>query len=163
MKNNKQGIVFVFGIIIVILFIWINNNHNELVLPAAWFLIGGGFLYRGFSFWKSSRDIKENGIKTDAQVIDYKTTSIGSNNSSKKSYYPIITFKNEDGKKLTQELKVSDTSRSLNKTIAIIYLKKGNDYEIIKDSKLWTIYYPILYIAIGLFIIGGGVFSLLEK
>lgn len=163
MKNYKQGIIFVFGIIIVILFIWINNNHNELVIPAAWFLIGIGFLYRGFSFWKSSHEIKENGIKTVAKIIDYKTTSIGSNNSSKKSYYPIITFKNQNGTELTQELKVSDTSRNLNKTIAIIYLKKGNDYEIIKDSKLWTVYYPMLYIGIGFCIIGAGVISLLEK
>lgn len=156
-KNSKQFALLGIIVTTISLFVWVNNNHNELILPLTWILVGSGFIFHGISLRKSNRVIEKNGINTKAEIIDYKTSKIGAN----KTYTPIIKFNNEHGDEITQELKQNDITRRVNCEIDIIYLFKNNEYEIIKGSSLWTIYYPIATFFIGSSIIAAGLFSMI--
>lgn len=127
----------------------------ENLIGAIVFLIcGGGFLYAGFYTRNSNRRINANGVKTKAKIIDFKKEMIkNADGASFKHHFPIVRFTDRHGIETSQMLDSSENPKRINELIDIVYLKKENNYEIIKANDWWEKNLPTS------FIIGGFLFS----
>lgn len=111
-------------------------------------------LFNGINTLIKNKRIKKNGIKAVGVIIDFNIkTDKDPERGTKISKYPIIEFKNRKGERITSELTQSDNQYMIGNNIPIIYLKNGNNYNIVIDSKLWLINFPLGMTIIGLFVL----------
>lgn len=129
-------------------------------------IFGGMFLYVGISTRNAQRRVREQGIRTQALIIDFTVkTGMQTANSHRMTYYhyPIVRFTDEDGIETTQQLNYTTQPNQLNEYIDIMYIKHAeNDYEMIIDSKLWKNFVPQLFIGIGVVALLIGVVKLIS-
>ena len=137
---------------------------ENLIGGIIFFVVGSGFLYAGFYIRKTNRRIRANGIRTKAKIIDFiedrNKDAVG---DSHVYHFPIVSFTDRNGIKTTQKLDSSDNPKRINELIDIIYLKKENEYEIIKDNDWWEKNLPLILLTGGFLFSGIGIIWLINK
>lgn len=149
---------------IIILIIGLNNYNKDLVGGFIFLLVGGFILFAGFYLRKTNNRIKTNGIKTKAKIIDFVEERIKNGDGESYLYhFPIVSFTDRNGIETTQKLDSSDKPKRINKMIDIIYVKKENEYEIIKDNDWWEKNLPMILLIGGFLFSGIGIIWLINK
>ncbi len=137
---------------------------ENLIGAAVFLFVGGAFLFVGYYVRSSNRRIQANGIKTKTKIIDFVTERIKNTDGDSNIYhFPIVRFTDKNGIETIQKLDSSESPRRINQPIDIIYLKKGNDYEIMIDSTYWKTYFPMIFITLGFIFSGIGILWLINK
>jgi hypothetical protein len=137
---------------------------ENLIGNIVFLIVGGGFLYAGFYIRNTNRRILTNGIKTKAQIIDFKKERIkDADGESFEYHFPIVSFTDRNGIETTQKLDSSENPKRINELIDIIYLKKENEYEIIKDNDWWEKNLPMILLIGGFLFSGIGIIWLINK
>ena len=137
---------------------------ENLIGNIVFFIVGGGFLYAGFYIRNTNRRILTNGIKTKAQIIDFKKERIkDADGESFEYHFPIVSFTDRNGIETIQKLDSSENPKRINELIDIIYLKKDNEYEIIKDNEWWEKNLPMILLIGGFLFSGIGIIWLINK
>ena len=147
MKSNF--IKYLIAGVFVIAFITLKEYSEDFTVGIIFFICGIGFLFAGFYMRNTNRRIETNGIKTKAKIIDFVEDRV----NDSLYHFPVVRFTDKNGIATTQKLNSSANPKKINQFIDIIYLKKGNDYEIMINSTFWKNYFPMA------FIIGGFLFS----
>lgn len=102
------------------------------------------------------QSIQKNGIRTISKIVDikkYTDNSSLADSGPRTSIYPIVEFITKNGEKVTSELNQGKGNYQIGQNVNIIYLKKGKKYDIVTNSNLWLIKFPIGMIIIGLIIL----------
>jgi hypothetical protein len=137
---------------------------ENLIGNIVFLIVGGGFLYAGFYIRNTNRRILTNGIKTKAQIIDFKKERIkDADGESFEYHFPIVSFTDRNVIETTQKLDSSENPKRINELIDIIYLKKENEYEIIKDNDWWEKNLPMILLIGGFLFSGIGIIWLINK
>jgi len=137
---------------------------ENLIGNIVFLIVGGGFLYAGFYIRNTNRRILTNGIKTKAQIIDFKKERIkDADGESFEYHFPIVSFTDRNGIETTQKLDSSENPKRINELIDIIYLKKENEYEIIKDNDWWEKNLPMILLIGGFLFSAIGIIWLINK
>ncbi|MCB0371724.1 MAG: DUF3592 domain-containing protein [Muricauda sp.] len=127
-------------------------------------LVGGGFLFVGYFVRNSNRRIQANGIKTKAKIIDFVAERIKNGDGDSNIYhFPVVRFTDKNGVETTQKLDSSANPNRINQPIDIIYLKKGEDYEVMINSAFWKTYFPMIFIILGYMFFGFGIIRLINQ
>ncbi|PSG88226.1 hypothetical protein [Aurantibacter aestuarii] len=154
----KKTVLFVLGFGVFLYFIKLSNEaHLESTIL---FTIGSLFIFLGLRLQKDNDDVIKHGIKTKAQVVNFiKDFYVTRKGRMEICYYPIIKFKNKNQIEITKKLEYHISQEYMNQFIKIIYLKRGDHYEITVDKKnksftFYHIFYivGILFISIAFFI-----------
>ncbi|WP_108808649.1 hypothetical protein [Aquimarina spinulae] len=137
---------------------------ENLIGAFVFLIVGGGFLYAGYYIRNSNLRIETNGIKTKAEIVDFiKERSEDIDGYSSVYHFPIVRFTDINGIETTQKLNSSSDPKRINQLIDIIYLKKGNQYEIMMNSEFWKNYFPMIFIIGGVLSSGIGMVWLIIK
>ncbi|WP_435138567.1 hypothetical protein [Formosa sp. A9] len=137
---------------------------ENLIGNIVFLIVGGGFLYAGFYIRNTNRRILTNGIKTKAQIIDFKKERIkDADGESFEYHFPIISFTDRNGIEMTQKLDSSENPKRINELIDIIYLKRENEYEIVKDNDWWEKNLTMILLIGGFLFSGIGIILLINK
>lgn len=137
---------------------------ENLIGNIVFLIVGGGFLYAGFYIRNTNRRILINGIKAKAQIIDFKKERIkDADGESFEYHFPIVSFTDRNGIETTQKLNSSENPNRINELIDIIYLKKEDEYEIIKDNDWWEKNLPMILLFGGFLFSGIGIILLINK
>ena len=109
-----------------------------------------------------NRYITTYGIKTKATIIRFiKEQKRDSDGNINTYHMPVVRFKDHHtGEPVEKQLTVSQSPKKSHQEIAIIYLKKGNRYEIIMNTTFWKSYFPMIFIGIGVLFIAMGCYWL---
>ena len=117
-------------------------------IPGLILLIGG---IRGLI---KNSIIKKNGIRTVATIVDQKLyTTKNFDSGDRVTTYPVVEFRNTSGNKIVQELNQGKGSYIVGQRLSIIYLKRNRDYEIVTNSNLYLVRFPLGMAIIGLIIL----------
>jgi len=151
-----------FGLLIVIFSAFFYNR--DLLGGLIFLIVGCGFLYAGFYIRNTNNRIKANGIKTKARIVDFKKErNKDTDGDSYEYHFPIVSFTDRNGVETTQKLDSSENPKRINELIDIIYLKKENEYEIIKDNDWWKKNLPMILLIGGFLFSGIGIIWLINK
>ena len=139
--------------------------YNQDILGGLVFLVVGfGFLYAGFYIRNINSRIQANGFKTKAKIVDFEKERIKDADGDSYTYhFPIVSFTDRNGIETTQKLDSNEKQERINEMIDIIYLKKENEYEIIKDNDWWEKNLPIILLIGGFLFSGIGIIWLINK
>ena len=149
---------------ILIILIGLYNYNEDLIGGFIFLTVGCGFLYAGYYIRNINRRIQANGIKTKAKIIDFKEERNEDADGNSHVYHlPIVSFTDRNGIKTTQKLDSSENPKRINELIDIIYLKKENEYEIIKDNDWWEKNLPMILLIGGFLFSGIGIIWLINK
>ncbi len=114
-----------------------------------------GIIFSGIGLYLKSnvRNFKKNGIKIKAEIISYIKEVSETRNDKSTYYYPRFRFKTIEGE--TVEKTHSSGLTTKPKTILperkeIYYLKNENEFEILINSKLWTLVIPNAFLIFGM-------------
>lgn len=136
-------------------------------LFVALFFMGIGLIMilAALEFMRKYEQMEVKGIKTKAKIIDFIAEREKNNHDSRGTtyYFPIVEFLDVDGNKVVQKLDFSEESNRINTFINILYLKQGNEYDILVDKKLWKSTFPQIFIYFGYFSIGVGIILIVRK
>lgn len=136
---------------------------ENLIGAIVFLIVGGTLLYAGFHIRNTNRRIKTCGIKTKAKIIDFVEERIKTGDGESYLYhFPLVCFTDRNGIATTQKLDSSDKPKRINELIDIIYIKKGNEYEIIKDNDWWENNLPTILIIAGFLFFGIGIIWILS-
>lgn len=150
------------GLLIVIFSAFFYNR--DLLGGLIFLIVGCGFLYAGFYIQNTNNRIKANGIKTKAKIVDFKKErNKDADGDSYEYHFPIVSFTDQNGIETTQKLDSSENPKRINELIDIIYLKKENEYEIIKDNDWWEKNLPMILLIGGFLFSGIGIIWLINK
>ena len=150
------------GLLIVIFSAFFYNR--DLLGGLVFLVVGCGFLYAGFYIRNTNSRIKANGIKTQAKIVDFKKERTkDADGDSYEYHFPIVTFTDQNGVETTQKLDSSENPKRINELIDIIYLKKENEYEIIKDNDWWEKNLPVILFIGGFLFSAIGIIWLINK
>jgi hypothetical protein len=150
------------GLLIVIFSAFFYNR--DLLGGLVFLVVGFGFLYAGFYIRNTNSRIKANGIKTQAKIVDFKKERTKDvDGDSYEYHFPIVSFTDRNGVETTQKLDSSENPKRINELIDIIYLKKENEYEIIKDNDWWEKNLPMILLIGGFLFSGIGIIWLINK
>ncbi len=150
------------GLLIVIFSAFFYNR--DLLGGLIFLVVGFGFLYAGFYIRNTNSRIKANGIKTKAKIVDFKKErNKDADGDSYEYHFPIVSFTDRNGVETTQKLDSSENPKRINELIDIIYLKKENEYEIIKDNDWWEKNLPMIFLIVGFLFSGIGIIWLINK
>lgn len=163
-KNFKQNLALLIFLPLVLLFLFCSFRVTEFVLYTA---TGIGCIYAGSSIKKHNRNMEKNGIRTKAKIIDFHIVERQSNlrrtsmrQQKVKYYYPIILFTDLNSNSITQQMPdASSVPKKINDMIDILYLKKGDKYEVIDDTTWRKSYLPTILIIIGIYFLLQGISS----
>ena len=98
--------------------------------------------------------IKKNGIRTIATIIDRKLyTEKDLEYGDRTTTYPVVEFRDTSGNTIVQELDQGDGSYMVGQRLSIIYLKRNREYEIVTNSNLFLVRFPLGMLIIGLIIL----------
>ncbi|MFL1896021.1 hypothetical protein ACJRPK_09985 [Aquimarina sp. 2-A2] len=128
---------------------------ERFIIPLIMFGIPGLILFTGgIQQLVKNLFIKKNGIQTIAKIIDLKIyTDRNYESGPTSTTYPVIEFYEKNGSKIVKELTEGNGKYQRGQRLSIVYIKRYNDYEIITDSKLFLIKFPIGMIVIGFIIL----------
>lgn len=118
------------------------------------FLFSFAFVIFGILHRKHVRKIQSDGVKTLAEIMKYEAKVEEYNDGDFTTYYyPYFRFVNEEGE-IVELLHSSGLTRkpkgSLPRKKEIFYLKsEEGEYDIVINSKLWTVYIPNTFICFG--------------
>ncbi|PKG42617.1 DUF3592 domain-containing protein [Psychroflexus sp. MES1-P1E] len=150
------------GLLIVIFSAFFYNR--DLLGGLVFLVVGFGFLYAGFYIRNTNSRIKTNGIKTQAKIVDFKKERTkDADGDSYEYHFPVVSFTDRNGVETTQKLDSSENPKRINELIDIIYLKKENEYEIIKDNDWWENNLPMILLIGGFLFSGIGIIWLINK
>ena len=150
------------GLLIVIFSVFFYNR--DLLGGLVFLVVGCGFLYAGFYIRNTNSRINANGIKTKAKIVDFKKErNKDADGDSYEYHFPIVSFTDRNGVETTQKLDSSENPKRINELIDIIYLKKENEYEIIKDNDWWEKNLPMILLIGGFLFSGIGIIWLINK
>jgi hypothetical protein len=150
------------GLLIVIFSTFFYNR--DLLGGLIFLIVGCGFLYAGFYNRNSNSRIKANGIKTKAKIVDFKKErNKDADGDSYEYHFPIVSFTDLNGIETIQKLDSSENPKRINELIDIIYVKKENEYEIIKDNDWWEKNLPMILLIGGILFFGIGIMWLINK
>jgi hypothetical protein len=150
------------GLLIVIFCVFFYNQN--LLGGLVFLVVGCGLLYAGFYFRNTNSRIKATGIKTKAKIVDFKKERNNDAGGDSYEYHlPIVSFTDRNGVETTQKLDSSENPKRINELIDIIYLRKENEYEIIKDNDWWEKNLPIILLIGGFIFSGIGIIWLINK
>ena len=150
------------GLLIVIFNAFFYNR--DLLGGLVFLVVGCGFLYAGFYIRNTNSRIKANGIKAKAKIVDFKKERTkDADGDSYEYHFPIVSFTDRNGVETTQKLDSSENPKRINELIDIIYLKKENEYEIIKDNDWWEKNLPMISLIGGFLFSGIGIIWLISK
>ena len=150
------------GLSIVIFSVFFYNR--DLLGGLVFLVVGCGFLYAGFYIRNTNSRINANGIKTKAKIVDFKKErNKDADGDSYEYHFPIVSFTDRNGVETTQKLDSSENPKRINELIDIIYLKKENEYEIIKDNDWWEKNLPMILLIGGFLFSGIGIIWLINK
>jgi hypothetical protein len=150
------------GLLIVIFSAFFYNR--DLLGGLVFLVVGFGFLYAGFYIRNTNSRIKTNGIKTQAKIVDFKKERTkDADGDSYEYHFPVVSFTDRNGVETTQKLDSSENPKRINELIDIIYLKKENEYEIIKDNDWWEKNLPMIFLIGGFLFSGIGIIWLINK
>ncbi len=162
MNIEIRNQILPIGFLIVLFALY--NYNKDLISGFIFLSVGGGFLYFGFYLRNTNRRIQTSGTKTRAKIIDFvEKPIIDADGDSHLYHFPIVSFIDLNGIEYTQKLDSSENPKRINKQIDIIYLKKEDEYEIIKDNDLLEKNLPIIFIIGGLLFFGIGIVWLINK
>ncbi len=137
---------------------------ENLIGAFVFIIVGCGFLYAGFYVRNSNQRIQANGIKTKAKIIDFfEEKRKDADGDTHINHFPIVSFTDRNGIVTTQKLDSSENPKRINELIDIIYLKKGNEYQIMINSEFWKTYFPMIFIIAGFLFSGIGIIWLTNK
>ncbi|WP_421813563.1 hypothetical protein [Flagellimonas sp.] len=137
---------------------------ENLIGALVFLIVGGVFLFAGFYFRKSSYRIQTKGVKTKAKIVDCVEEKIKDADGYSNTYhFPIIKFTDRNGIETSQKLDSTGNPKKINEVIDIIYLKNGNEYEIIINSVFWKSYFHLIFIVGGFLFSGIGTIWLINK
>ena len=115
---------------------FITNNH-EFVFQL---LFGFFILVIGILFNNKINKIKENGICTNGEVIDFvKERNYTEDSLNQFLHYPVVRFKDLKGNSIERKSEIGTSIKStktLPYSTKIYYKQKGNDFEIIIENKI---------------------------
>jgi hypothetical protein len=162
MNIDIKKYILPIGLLIVIFSAFFYNR--DLFGGLIFLVVGCGFLYAGFHTRNTNNRIKANGIKTKAKIVDFKKErNKDADGDSYEYHFPIVSFTDQNGVETTQKLDSSENPKRINELIDIIYLKKENEYEIIKDNDWWEKNLPIILLIGGFLFSGIGIIWLINK
>ncbi|WP_368668183.1 hypothetical protein [Flagellimonas sp. S3867] len=122
------------------------------------------FLFVGIYLRNFSHRIQTKGIKTKAKIVDFVEEKIKDSDGNSNIYhFPIVRFTDRNGIETSQKLDSSEKPQKINESIDIIYLKNGNEYEVMVNSKFWKSYFHLIFILGGLLFSGIGIIWLINK
>ncbi|SHF25926.1 hypothetical protein SAMN03080594_103115 [Arenibacter palladensis] len=128
---------------------------DDHIIPILMFDIPGLILLiGGINGLIKNSIIKKNGIKTIATIIDRKLYAEKDlEYGDRTSTYPVVQFRDTNGNTIIQELDQGDGSYMVGQRLSIIYLKRNREYEIVTNSKLFLVRFPLRMLIIGLIIL----------
>lgn len=148
MKIKFIDHILPIGLLLAIIVLY--NYSEDLTVGFIFLIVGAVFLYAGFFVYNSHQRIITKGIKTKAKIIDFLEKKLSDGDDGYRLYhFPIVSFTDKNGIEATQQLDCSENPKKVNQIIDIVYLKKGNEYEIVIDNKWWITYFPLLFISMG--------------
>jgi len=137
---------------------------ENLIGDLVFLIVGGMFLFVGFYFRKSSHRIQTTGIKTKAKITGFVEEKIADADGNSNTYhFPIVRFTDRIGIETSQKLDSSENQKRINELIDIIYLKNGDEYEVMINNKFWKSYFYLIFIIGGLLFSGIGIIWLISK
>ena len=161
MRIDIKKHILPIGLLIVIFSFFFYNQ--DLLGGLVFLIVGCGYLYAGFYIRNTNYRIKTNGIKAKAKIIDFKKEqNKDADGESYEYHFPIVSFTDRNGVETTQKLDSSENPKRINELIDIIYLKKGNEYKIIKDNDWWEKNFPMIFIIGGFLFFGIGIIWLIN-
>lgn len=132
------------------------------------FLVAGGmFLFVGIKIRNNHKRISSAGIWTEALIIQF-VEEIGHDTNdnhigSPRYHYPVVQFTDEDGQETIQRLYSTANPNLLNEYINICYIKhEDGEYEIVQNTKFMGSQFPMIFIALGGFMMLAGVIRLIS-
>jgi hypothetical protein len=162
MKIDIRNHILPTGVLIIIIGLYYYNK--DLIGGFVFLTVGGGFLFAGLYSRNRNNRILTNGVKTKAKIVDFVEQRIEDvDGGYRLCHFPIVNFIDRNGIETNQKLDFSDNPKRINKLIDIIYLKKDNEYEIIKDNDWWEENLPIICIIGGFIFSGIGILWLINK
>ncbi|TRX28633.1 hypothetical protein FNW25_04380 [Flavobacterium franklandianum] len=115
---------------------FITNNHDYVFQ----LLLGFFILIFGILFNNKINKIKENGICTNGEIIDFvKEINYTEDSLNRFLYYPIIRFKDLKGNSIERKAEIGTSiksSKTLPYNTKIYYKQNGTNYEIIIENKI---------------------------
>jgi hypothetical protein len=159
-KPHLRILRIIIPITYVVLFFFFRDKISVFVFLG----LGIAFSWVGLHIWFSNRKIRENGIKTKAEIIDFTEEKIRDvDRESHKHYFPIVQFTDRNGLQVTQKMETSANPKRLKKPMDIIYCKKDNAYEIIENNNFWNFYFPVIFISAGILSLGIGIVWIIKE
>ncbi|MFD2543722.1 DUF3592 domain-containing protein [Lacinutrix gracilariae] len=162
MNIDLKKHILPFGILVLLF--WLSKSFEEYIGAVVFLIVGSGFLFAGFYIRNTNSRIRANGIKTKAKIVDFKKErNKDADGDSYEYHFPIVSFTDRNGVETTQKLDSSENPKRINELIDIIYLKKQNEYEIIKDNDWWEKNLPMILLIGGFLFYGIGIIWLINK
>lgn len=109
-------------------------------------VVSSMFTLMGIYLRKRIRKFQLEGKKTTANIVEYiKKKSKDSDGGYTTYYYPNLSFKTYDGKRIRKILDSGTTwkpKKALPHRIEIYYIKEDGEYEVLINSRLWVSIIP---------------------
>lgn len=108
-------------------------SSNSIDNPTIFVLIGIGIILLGIYLYFRTKRILEEGIKTQAKIVDYVVEEKEHERGPGKdyTYWPILEFTNDKGELIRQKHNRSYSSKIHSEEVAIAYIKNKIRYEIV--------------------------------
>ncbi len=127
---------------------------DNYVLMAILCLFGIILLYLGYHLRSKTKKMETYGRRVTARIVKHiEKVSRDTEGLSSTYYYPVLEFKNNEGRLIQQELKLGTTIKSRKETMNIIYLLKEEEYEILIDNAFLKHWLPNILMCLGLVLI----------
>ncbi|WP_431124339.1 DUF3592 domain-containing protein [Flagellimonas flava] len=132
--------------------------------PIVFIIIGISFVYAGLWLSIANRTIRNTGIKTKAKIVDYiEEKRVDADGDGHIYHFPVVNFTNQQGDEITQQLTLSEKPKRTNQWIEIVYLKKENEYHIIKNDDWWEINLPTIFLIFGGLFLAIGIYGITSE
>ena len=127
---------------------------NNILTPLIVVFVGILFIGIGMFLRRRVQKIQSQGTRVTAEIISYiKKESQDIDGFATTYYYPLIRFKTKDST-VVEQVHSSGLSIKPKKTLPnkkeIYYLKNGNKYDILINSRLWTSLFPNVFVVLGI-------------
>ena len=114
-----------------------------------------GIIFSGIGLYLKSnvRNFKKNGTKIKAEIVSYVKEVSETRNDNSTYYYPRFRFKTIEGETVEKTHSSGLTMKPKNalpERKEIYYLKNENEFEILINSKLWTLVIPNALLIFGM-------------
>lgn len=139
--------------------------EKDIIAAVIFASIGFMMIYSALKLLGKYEEMETKGTKTKAKIIDF-VAKIERNNQDRSNttyYFPIVEFFDVEGNKVVRKLGFSEEPDRINTYISILYLKNGNEYDVLVDKKLWKSIFPQIFIYVGYLLIGVSIVLIVRK